>query len=171
MAKEEVPLHERLQFDTGAGQVTDGPRRYVVMRADVLMGAFDGLPPAAREAALQSLQKSVADSGGDSVRAYLAAVGPDRLLRTMEEGSSSLGWGCWTLHERDGRLELTVVNSPFAAATRMSGTPACYPIAGMLQAVATALWAMPVHAREVRCACEAPGGAGTCSFVAAPART
>ena len=34
------PLHKRLAFDLSEGQVLDGPRRYLIMRADVLMGAF-----------------------------------------------------------------------------------------------------------------------------------
>ena len=164
-----LPLHQRLQFDLPHGQVLDGPRRYVIMRADVLMGAFDGLAPDAREDALRALGRSVTDFGSDSVRAYLAEVGPHVLLETMQQASSSLGWGRWRFRLQEGRLELTVVNSPFAAGTRATQGHACHAITGMLEAVAGALWSTTtVRAQELRCACEDRAGEQECSFVAMP---
>jgi predicted hydrocarbon binding protein len=169
MTSTTAPLHERLQFDLPNGQVQDGPRRYVIMRADVLMGAFDGLAPGAREDALRALGRSVTGFGSDSVRAYLAEVGLSALLETMQQSSASLGWGRWSFRLQHERLELTVANSPFAAGTRATQGRACHAIAGMLEAVAGALWSAPVRAQELRCACEDPAGQGECSFVAVPA--
>lgn len=156
-----LALHERLVFDLAAGQVLDGGRRYLIMRADVLMGAFDGLDAQARVSALQSLAGSVTASGADSVHAYLAQVGPDALLQAMVQGSASLGWGVWRFRQHGGRLWLQVRNSPFAAASRQPG-PACHAIAGMLRAVAQALWSAPVTVQERRCA------AGTCGPAPSP---
>ena len=164
-----LQLHQRLRFDLGAGQVLDGPRRYLLMRTDVLMGCFDDLPKPARLQALQALGQAVARQGGLSVRAYLDELGPDHLLQAMQDGSASLGWGCWTLQAEPGALHLTVRNSPFAAATRHRDEPACHAIAGMLGAVAGALWDRPAHGRELRCACQAPGLAANCQFVATAA--
>lgn len=164
-----LALHQRLVFDLAAGQVLDGSRRYLIMRADVLMGAFDGLDARARAQALQSLAGSVTESGADSVRAYLAQVGPDALLQAMVEGSASLGWGLWTFRQDGARLWLQVRNSPFAAASRQPG-PACHAIAGMLRAVAQALWSTPVTVREERCAACATGlEPALCLFHATPA--
>lgn len=160
-------LHERLQFDTAAGEVRDGPRRYVMLRADVLMGLFARLPPAAAEQALQALQASVAENGGDSVRAYRAAAGPEALLQTMEQASASLGWGRWHFETQADALHLRVDNSPFAAAAqRAEGAAACHAITGMLSAVASALWGEAVQARETRCACSGPAGEHECRFEA-----
>lgn len=167
MQQPRLALHERLQFDTDKGEIRDGPRRYLVMRNDVLMGLFDRLEPRARREALEALGRSVTACGGDSVRAYLAEVGVERLARTIEEASASLGWGAWSLEHSQDRLALRVRNSPFAAGS--AGREAvCHPIAGMLQAVAQAIWGEGATARELRCACEAGGdaAAGECLFEA-----
>lgn len=165
---ETMKLHERLTFDLARGQVLDGPRRYLLMRTDVLMGAFDGLEPLAREAALRALGRSVCRFGSDSVRAYRAEHGDAALLTLMEAAAASLGWGRWALRFDGERLELEVVNSPFAAGATVGGAPACHAIAGMLEAVARACWDGQVTARETRCACEAAPAGTSCRFVAAP---
>ena len=164
-------LHERLRFDTADGQVLDDTRRYVLLRADVLMGVFDELPEAAKGEALRAFGRSVARHGADSVRAYAAAIGLDGLPAAMEESAASLGWGRWHIETAGSgdvtapALRLAVENSPFAAAASPSTRPVCHAIAGMLEAVAGALWQRPADARETHCA--AQGGA-TCSFVAVP---
>ena len=162
------PLHERLVFDTLRGEVRDGPRRYAILRADVLMGLFDQLDPQARQQALQAFGASVARFGGESVEAYLAQCGPDALLQVMKQSSASLGWGCWHIEQTPDTLLLEVENSPFAASTQVRGAPACHPIAGMLAAVAQALWGGQATARELHCACEedATDTAGRCVFKA-----
>ena len=165
-----APLHERLVFDSAGGAVLDGDRRYVLLRADVLMGLFAQLDGAARERALESLRASVHAHGAGSVRAYRDAVGAEALPSMMESAAASLGWGRWRidsgrLHDRPPSLALAVENSPFAAHAP-SGTPrACHAIAGMLEALGDALWSRPASARETRCAA---AGAADCRFVVAP---
>lgn len=166
MTHSSLPLHERLQFDVGQGQVRDGPRRYVIMRADVLMGAFDQLDAAARLQALLALGGSVTRFGANSVRAYLDEVGPEALLQAMVDGSASLGWGVWAFRQDGDTLWLDVRNSPFAAGSQRGDQPVCHPIAGMLRAVAEALWSRPVAVQELRCACQAAGKNTHCQFQA-----
>lgn len=168
MASARLRLHERLAFDLQGGQVLDGPRRYLLMRADVLMGCFDELPPRAREQALEALGRAVARQGGLSVRAYLDELGSAQLLQAMEDGSASLGWGCWSLREASTALHLTVRNSPFAAASQRREGPSCHAIAGMLGAVAEAIWSRPARGRELHCACMTPYSEPNCQFVATP---
>ena len=163
-------LHERLVFDVARGAVLDADRRYVLLRADVLMGIFAGLEGQARDAALAAFARSVAEHGAASVRAYRDAVGADALPQAMQDAAASLGWGRWRLdaarsHGESPTLALAVENSPFAAAAPPGSARACHAIAGMLEAVAGALWQQPADARETHCA--AQGGA-TCSFVAVP---
>jgi predicted hydrocarbon binding protein len=161
-------LHERLQFDTARGAVLDEQRRYLLLRADVLMGLFDALPAPQREAALQAFGRSVATHGSDSVRAYAAMPGVDdeRLLRTMESAAASLGWGRWQLIRNAAGLRLQVDDSPFVAGAATRGAPLCHAIAGMLQGLAQALRLGDVVARETHCAAE--HGGATCRFVARP---
>jgi predicted hydrocarbon binding protein len=162
-------LHERLRFDTAQGQVLDETRRYVLLRADVLMGLFDELPAAARDAALRAFGRSVASRGADSVRAYAATVGPEGLPALMEGAAASLGWGRWTFEGAAAgaptdSLRLAVDNSPFAAASMGADGPVCHAIAGMLEGLAGALWQQPAQATETRCRAE--HGGGRCEFVA-----
>ncbi len=53
-------LRGRLVFDEGCGEYRDGAARYLMMRADVLMGLFAALPEAGRLPALQALGLSAA---------------------------------------------------------------------------------------------------------------
>jgi hypothetical protein len=163
-------LHERLVFDVAHGAVHDADRRYVLLRSDVLMGLFAQLEGAARDAALAAFARSVARHGADSVRAYRDAVGAAALPQAMEGAAASLGWGRWRidaarLHAASPSLALVVENSPFAAAAPQGSERACHAIAGMLEALAGALWREAADAHETHCA--AHGGA-TCSFVAVP---
>lgn len=154
MAKNKTRLHQRLDFDLENGQVFDGPRRYLIMRPDVLMGAFDQLEPDIRLKALEALGYSVTRHGGQSVQSYLEEVGVDSLLATMVENSASLGWGRWSFVQHDDQLSLEVRNSPFAYGSQQSEKPVCHAISGMLRAVAEAIYSRPCKATEIRCACQ-----------------
>lgn len=165
-------LHERLHFDTANGQVLDQSRRYLLMRADVLMGLFGLLPDDAREQALRALGQSVARHGADSVRAYAAQPGVDEaaLLATMQEAAASLGWGRWQFERGAHVLRLTVHNSPFAAGTQRRGACTCHAIAGMLEGLAASLWPGGAQASELSCAAQAAqaGDTAVCHFEARP---
>lgn len=160
-------LHQRLQFDFPNGQVLDGPRRYVVLRVDVLMGLFDKLDSPTRTRALEAFQSSVTEFGANSVRAYAKEVGPDHLLKTMVDGSASLGWGRWRLDTEEDAIHLSVSNSPFAHGAAPLAGRSCHPIAGMLRAVAETIWNCPAEAHELNCAAEHPvGDQHECEFIA-----
>lgn len=165
------PLHQRLQFDTANGQVLDMARRYVLLRADVLMGVFEMLQPERRAEALDAFARSVLAYGSRSVQAYdqLGEGGTMDLFTAVAEGAASLGWGAWTFRIDGHTCELEVSNSPFAPAATRLGAPACAPILGMLRAVCTHVWATPCEASEVACAgCSgsAHGPGGLCRFEA-----
>ena len=164
-------LHDRLVFDSARGAVLDGDRRYVLMRADVLMGLFANLEGPAREAALDAFARSVHAHGAGSVRAYRDSAGIEALPAMMEAAAASLGWGRWRFdaaHLRDTAapgLALTVDDSPFATAAPAGTLRACHAIAGMLQALGDALWSRPAAARETECVAS---GARACRFVVEP---
>lgn len=154
------PLHERLSFETGQGQVMDADRRYVLLRADVLMGLFDLMPEPLAAQALAAFAESVFKFGSGSVRAYADTSDPDsrRLFAAVAQGASSLGWGVWEFDIGDRSCRLTVRNSPFAAAATTQ-RPACSPILGMLRAVCEHAWKAPCAIEELACcAAEAPAG-------------
>lgn len=152
-------LRARLRWTGAEGAIHDGPRRYLLMRADVLMGMLRRLPDAARIQAAEAFAESVAAHGIDSIRAYFRQVGedPPALLAATAQAASDLGWGAWTFVPGRGELLLAVENSPFAAGHGAAVAPVCAPIRGMLQAVANVATGTECEVVELRCvACGAP---------------
>ncbi|MCY1523757.1 V4R domain protein [compost metagenome] len=158
-------LQQRLKWDPNTGAILDADRRYVMLRADVLMGLFAGLPPGQRAQALDSLQASVRAHGGASARAYRAsAAAADAFLRVMAESAADLGWGVWRFESGGAAaLTLAVRNSPFAMAAATRDRPVCHAITGMLEAVSALVMGEPRTFRETRCASM---GAPCCVFQA-----
>ncbi|HVL56537.1 MAG TPA: hypothetical protein VM491_08525, partial [Burkholderiaceae bacterium] len=110
-------VRERLDFDAAAGEIRDGPRRYLLLRPDVLMGALRPLEASQREALLEAFAQSAREHGGESIRAYhatLRAAGGDpreadtALLQTTASAAADLGWGRWTLRRDGDTLRLSV---------------------------------------------------------------
>lgn len=154
-----APLRERLAWDVARGQVADGPRRYLLMRPDVLMGTVRRLPPPLRAAVLDAFADSVAEHGADSIRAYFRAVGedPSALLAASAAAAADLGWGAWTFEPGRGRLGLEVDASPFAQGWGPADAPVCAPVRGMLRAIASVSLGVDADAAEVACvSCGAP---------------
>lgn len=153
-------LRERLAWDPALGRISDGPRRYLLMRPDVLMGAVEAMAPAHRGSFLSSWQMSTCQHGADSLRAYAQMVHGDRhaLLQATVAAAADLGWGRWALTLEDGLLRLEVLDSPFVAGWlaasqgRPSQEPVCAPIRGMLQALAEVVLEGPVAVQEDDCA-------------------
>ena len=155
---------DRLTLDEANGAWYDADRRYVMVRADVLMGLFRELPAAARLAALDAFARSVAVNGAGSARAYRETVGDgDRLLAVIAETAPQLGWGRWSFGPERDVLRLEVVNSPFASGHGPADAPVCHPIKGMLLTVASIVLKAPAQVREVACTA---AGAAACRFEA-----
>lgn len=154
-------FRDRVILDEAQGEYRDGGVRYLMLRADTLMGLFAELPEPARSEALAAFARSVARFGGRSARAYQAAgaADPDALLRTIAATAPQLGWGVWELRREGDGLTLAVRNSPFATGTGRC----CAPIAGMLQAVGGIVLQADVVAQETDCAAT---GAVCCRFTA-----
>jgi len=147
-------IHERLRFDTAQGQVLDDDRRYVLLRADVLMGLFARLNVPERAKAIAAFGDSAFEHGSHSVRAYARTLQGDAspLFRVVGEGSASLGWGVWRYESQDGVSRLHVRNSPFARYSSASTAPCCAPIAGIFRALCEQAWGDSVTVDELHCA-------------------
>jgi V4R domain len=177
-------LRERLQYDAAQGVLQDGPRRYMLMRPDSLMGSLRLLDPATREVVFEALAQSTLRFGGDSLRAYAESARGDAqaLIAATIAAAADLGWGQWTVRQRGEALQVLVQHSPFAAGWLASDTrkeprleplresdPAvvCAPIRGMLAALAGALGWPGVQVEEMSCAAQ---GHADCRFIATPVR-
>lgn len=154
------PLRERLAWEGSTGRIHDGPRRYLMMRPDVLMGSLAALAPAERQEALQAWTASTRDHGADSLRAYAAMVRGDQaaLCAVTAAAAADLGWGRWSLSADDRSIVLDVHDSPFVAGWRAAAKgaaamhPVCAPVLGMLQALAAEIFAGDCEVRETHCA-------------------
>ncbi|MGE4334888.1 MAG: V4R domain-containing protein [Pigmentiphaga sp.] len=167
-------LKDRLEHRNGG--IFDDDRRYIIMRADVLMGILHQLPAEQRPAVLAAMADSVAANGGKSAQAYFEAIGRDPavLLDVMMSSSADLGWGSWRFVAPDGSapspanlpngLHVEVRNSPFAAGHGPAESPVCAPIAGMLRAVCDLLVG-GATVTETECAAQ---GCAHCRFQIEP---
>jgi predicted hydrocarbon binding protein len=158
-------LRARLRWTADVGAIHDGPRRYLLMRPDVLMGMVRRLPAGVRAAAQEAFAASVRDHARDSVAAYLREVGddPSALLEATAQAAADLGWGSWRFHAGPGRLVLEVAHSPFAEGHGLADAPVCGPIVGLLGAVAEVAVGADADVRELGCAA---CGAACCTFEA-----
>lgn len=154
-------VSSRIRLDRATGALSDGSTRYVMIRADGLMGAFIGT---AARGSLTALRESVYRHGRKSLMHYQSEHGSDPavLMATAAHMAATLGWGVWVF-SRPGptELKLTVHNSPFAEAVGASEVPLCAPILGMTRAVGELVLGGAVDARERECAA---CGAVNCEF-------
>lgn len=140
------------------GAWTDGDIRYVMIRADGLMGAFQNRPED-----LAALEQSIYTHGRKSLLRYQSvSLDSASLLATVTQVASFLGWGIWQFTTPDAtHLRLSVRNSPFAILNPPGPTGACAPILGMFRAVCEVVLRQPIQAREYACAAS---GAACCEF-------
>jgi uncharacterized protein len=165
-AGDPVPeFKHRLVFGDAAGELRDGPRRYLLLRPDALMTMFRLLPPDTRALALGALEQAVHQQGSDSARAYLAHSGGDveMLLTIIERTSPQLGWGTWRFEADGDRLRLEVHNSPFAHSFGPSEQPVCHAVKGMLRGLADLWLGCPAQSNELQCSAQHHA---TCTFEA-----
>lgn len=145
------------------GRILDGEIRYLMLRADVLMGLFRRLDGAARLQALEAFAASVREGGRRSAEHYRRLGAADRaaLLTAIEATAPELGWGRWRFETGDDGWRLAVEDSPFAAGFGPAEAPVCAPIRGMLGALADLLLGPGARIAEVACAA---AGAEACRF-------
>ena len=155
----------RLQWRNDCGVIADGDTRYLVLRADSLMGAFAVLPPAERQLALISFANSVYAHGSQSLARYSQENDGrrDNLICTVATVAANLGWGRWTFAQTEHVISLRVLNSPFADGYGPSEVPVCHPVVGMFRALAEIMLGAPIAVKEVECAAT---GSAICRFEA-----
>jgi uncharacterized protein len=171
-------LQQRLAWGEDGG-VYDGPRRYLMMRTDVLMGTLQRLPPAAQQAWLQAWAAATCEHGGTSLQAYAQMVGADAaaLTDSTVQAAADLGWGQWVITATESGLQLQVQSSPFVHGWRAAQAgggeqvdaapqPCCAPISGLFSALAGMVLQGPVAVQETHCASQQPSGTNACHFVA-----
>jgi uncharacterized protein len=164
-------LRQRLSW-TDEGALHDGPRRYLMMRTDVLMGTLQRLPAPAQAAWLQAWAASTRHHGAASLEAYAADLttgggGADNaaLIDSTVQAAADLGWGRWAI-VADATAETTARTAAVTTPAATSTAPLCAPIAGIFSALASRLLQSPAEVLESCCAAMQHEAGGHCSFVA-----
>jgi len=163
---------ERAVRDTDRGEIRDGDARYMMIRADALMGLFRNLDDDARNQALAALADSILEHGGRSAKMYQSmdlGLGEDearKLLSVIEGTAPELGWGRWSFARDDaGSLTLSVGNSPFVAGFGDSEVPVCAGALGMFAAVSSLVLGRELSTADVEeHSCAAVTGDTHCRF-------
>jgi len=149
------------------GALHAGDVRYVLVRADGLMGCFKSNLSSTSLAMYKEIENSFFRFGGKSTQQYAEILGeyPEELLSKIEEIAPQLGWGNWalSLESNERKLTLRVENSPFSAGYGQADFAVCAPVSGMLRGVAEKIFKQAVTCREYRCS--AMGG-DVCEFEA-----
>lgn len=153
-----------IKHDSVAGEITDDDIRYVLIRADVLMGVAHELQGVAPADFLVAFGKAAFRNAQGSFVKYRKEgrfLDRDGLAQTCTI-AASLGWGRWTLRRPgDGTEVVEVANSPFAAGFGSSPEPVCTPIVGVLKALLVTMRGSAGSVLETACRSQ---GAPKCSF-------
>ncbi len=148
--------------DDGAGALTIGGSRYLLIRPETLAALQKAVEATVGRLAADCLAAG-GRAGGARATASLPGTGEERVRRLVEMGGA-IGWGQFTLERfTSDSLVVTVRRSPFAEAYGASATPVCHLTRGVLQSLATMTLGRPARMIEAECAAT---GADHCRFEA-----
>ena len=150
--------------DDGAGRLTIGGARYLLIRPETLAALQKQVEVVAPGAAADCLAAG-GRAGGARAARDLAGDAEARVRSLLETGRA-IGWGDFAL-ERLGACELvvTVAHSPFAEAYGPAVAPVCHLTRGVLESLVARVLERPLTVRETACVAT---GAPRCRFATLP---
>jgi predicted hydrocarbon binding protein len=150
--------------DDGAGALTIGGARYLLIRPETLAALQKAVEAALGPRTAECLAAG-GRAGGARAVASLAGEGEAR-VRPLVEMGGAIGWGQFALeHLTAARLVVTVRRSPFAEAYGPSPAPVCHLTRGVLESLAAATLGGSPHVVETTCVAM---GAAQCRFETVP---
>ena len=146
--------------DDGAGALTIGGARYLLIRPETLAALQKAVEAALGSRAGECLAAG-GRAGGARATAALAGAAEARVRGLVEMGGA-LGWGAFALERLTGdHLVVTVRRSPFAESYGPSAGPVCHLTRGVLESLAQAALGGAPRVTETECAA---AGAPRCRF-------
>ena len=146
--------------DDGAGRLTIGGARYLLIRPETLAALQKHVEAVAPEAAAECLAAGGRAGGARATRGLAGDV--ETRVRTLLEAGRAIGWGDFTLERLVAReLVVTVAHSPFAEAYGPAAAAVCHVTRGVLEALAACVLEQPLPVRETACRAT---GAPRCRF-------
>jgi len=149
----------------GAGRLTLGGARYLLVRPETLIGVQKAM-----ERTLGPRANDCLVAGGHAGGARAAGAlrgGVSARVRRLAAIGTRIGWGDFRIGRLNGTdFSIAVRRSPFADAYGPARRPVCHLLRGVLESVAAALAGCPRVVVETTCAAT---GARLCRFETQPA--
>ena len=161
--KPRAPRTAHLQLeDDGAGALTIGGARYLLIRPETLAALQKAVEAAVGRQAADCFAAG-GRAGGARATASLPGTGEERVRRLVEMGGA-IGWGQFTLERfTSDSIVVTVHRSPFAEAYGSAAAPVCHLTRGVLESLVILTLSRPARVVETACAAT---GADRCRFEA-----
>jgi predicted hydrocarbon binding protein len=160
---------DELEYDPASGALCYKDVRYLLIRPETIVGFQKAIEKQSQTAAMDALfqggyqggylsAKKYKDQGGYlSAKKYkeIQNLSDKETINFMMAMGAEIGWGNFRLDQYNcdkKKLQISVENSPFAAAYSDSTEGVCHLTRGVLCGLATILFSKSCTASEVECA-------------------
>ena len=148
---------DELEYDPASGSLCYKDVRYLLIRPETIVGFHKAIEKQSQTAAIDALFQGGYQGGYLSAKKYkeIQNLSDKETINFMMAMGAEIGWGNFRLDQYDfskKMLQISVENSPFAAAYSDSTEGVCHLTRGVLCGLATILFSKSCTASEVECA-------------------
>lgn len=159
-----------IEYDPESGELNYKDVRYLLIRPETMVGFQKAIEKQEPKAGIDALFQGGYQGGYLSAKKYkeIQNLSDEETIKFMMAMGAQIGWGYFKLDQYDfdsKTLQISVENSPFAAAYGESSEGICHLTRGVLCGLADVLFSKTCTASEVKCAAK---GDHHCVFVIRP---
>jgi predicted hydrocarbon binding protein len=148
---------DELEYDPASGALCYKDVRYLLIRPETIVGFQKAIEKQSQTAATDALFQGGYQGGYLSAKKYkeIQNLSDKETINFMMAMGAEIGWGNFRLDQYNcdkKKLQISVENSPFAAAYSDSTEGVCHLTRGVLCGLATILFSKSCTASEVECA-------------------
>jgi predicted hydrocarbon binding protein len=148
---------DELEYDPASGALCYKDVRYLLIRPETIVGFQKAIEKQSQTAAIDALFQGGYQGGYLSAKKYKETqnLSDEKTINFMMAMGAEIGWGNFRLDQYNcdkKKLQISVENSPFAAAYSDSTEGVCHLTRGVLCGLATILFSKSCTASEVECA-------------------
>jgi len=156
MAMNENSIIDQLVYDPVSGALTYRDVRYLLIRPETIVGFQKAIEKQSQATATDALFEGGYQGGYLSAKKYkeIQDLSDKDTINFMMAMGAEIGWGNFKLDQYDfanKKLQISVEESPFAAAYGDSSEGVCHLTRGVLCGLATILFSRSCTACEVEC--------------------
>ena len=152
----ENSIIDQLVYDPVSGALTYRDVRYLLIRPETIVGFQKAIEKQSQTTAIDALFEGGYQGGYLSAKKYkeIQDLSDKDTINFMMAMGAEIGWGNFKLDQYDfakKKLQISVEDSPFAAAYGDSSEGVCHLTRGVLCGLATILFSRSCTADEVEC--------------------